>query len=200
MSDATTDLAWFRQPAAGSPGTINACFNAVDRHVVRGLADEVALVSDREYSYARLLTEVAAFAGALRAFDLTVGHEVLVAGLPPLEHVIATLACARLGLVVHDTEPPAPAMAVLGTRPGAPVGEAPVITADGSGELTWDTAMAAGRTDPAACLDVPGDAPLRVVDGRAVPVAAHLAAVAAGQVQDAVFGPLLGGGTIHLAG
>ena len=199
MSDATTDLAWFRLPSADGPGTLNACYNALDRHVIKGLADEVALVGGREHTYAGLLTDVAALAGALRAFDLTLGHEVLVAGLPPLEHVVATLACARLGVVVHDTAPPAPAMALLGTRPDVPIGEAPVITADGSGELTWDTAMAAGRTDPAACLDVPADAPLRVVDGRPVPVAAHLAAVAAGQVEDAVFGPLLAGGTIRLA-
>lgn len=198
MSDATTDLAWFRRPSAGAPGTLNACFNALDRHVVHGRADDLAVVADRDYSYARLLTEVAALAGALRAFDLSLGHEVLVSGLPPLEHVLATLACARLGLVVHDTAPPAPAMALLGTLPPGPVGEAPVITADASGDLTWDTAMTAGRTDPAACADVPADAPLRVVDGRPVPLAAHLAAVVSGEVDDDVLGPLLAGGTLHL--
>lgn len=200
MSDETRaeTLAWFRRPSGGASGTLNACYHAVDRHVIRGLADDLAVVADRDYSYARLLTEVAAFAGALRAFDLSLGDEVLVGDLPPLQHVIVTLACARLGLVVHDTEPPAPAMAVLGTLPDGPVGEAPVITIDATGEVTWQAAMVAGRTDPAACVDVPGDALLRVVDGVGVPVAAHLAAVASGAVMDPVLGPLLAGGTLHL--
>lgn len=191
---------WFRRPGAGDPGTLNACFNALDRHVVRGRADDLALLGDREYSYARLLTEVAAFAGAMRAFGVGIGQEVLVSGLPPLQDVVVSLACARLGVVLHGTPPPAPALAVLGTLPAAPVGEAAVITADTSGELTWDAMMAAGRTDPAGCADVPAEAPLRVVGGRAVPTAEHLLAVAAGEADDAVLGPLLAGGTLTLPG
>ena len=34
-------------PGTDPGGTLNLCFNALDRHVVRGLADEVALRVDR---------------------------------------------------------------------------------------------------------------------------------------------------------
>ncbi|WP_426244050.1 AMP-binding protein [Nocardioides sp. LHG3406-4] len=186
---------WFR---AGE--TLNACYNAVDRHVIRGLADHLALVGDREYSYARLLTEVGAFAGAMRGVGVSTGDEVLVGGLPPVQHVVVTLACARLGAVVFDAEPPAPVLAVLGTFPVDATGDLPVITADVTGDLTWEMAMTAGRSDPAGCSDVRAEAPLRVLGGRPVPTAEHLLAVADGEVHDDVFGPLLAGGTIHLPG
>ncbi len=186
---------WFR---AGE--TLNACFNALDRHVVRGGADELALAGDRDYSYARLLTEVGALAGVLAAFDLGVGSEVVLRDLPPEHAVIATLACARVGSVVHDAEGPGTAMRVLGTLLDEPSGQVPVITVDDTGELSWVSAMTAGRANPAGCADVPADAPLRVVDGRAVPLAPHLLAVAAGEVADDVLGPLLAGGTIRLPG
>ena len=189
---------WFRRPGADDRGTLNACYNALDRHVIRGRADEVAMVADREYSYSRLLTETSACAGAMQAFGLAVGDEVLVLGLPPLQHVVVTLACARLGVVAVDAAPQPPAMAVVGTLADAPAGGAPVITADETGELTWETAMTAGRTDPAACADVPAGLPLRVVGGRPVPTAEHLLAVAAGEVDDPVLSPLLAGGTQRL--
>lgn len=199
MSDPTTALAWFRLPSDTHPGTLNACYNAVDQHVIAGRADDVALVGDRDYSYARLLTEVAALAGALRALGVSAGDQVLVSDLPPVYDVLATLACARLGAVVHETAPPAPVALIVGTVPATPVA-VPVITADDTGELPWETAMTAGRTDPAACHDVPGDAILRVVAGRPVPTAAYLSAVIAGEVDDPVLGPLLAGGTVHLPG
>lgn len=57
--------------------TLNTCFNALDRHVVRGRADQAALIYDspvtgtvRTVSYAELLEEVAAFGGALRALGV----------------------------------------------------------------------------------------------------------------------------------
>ncbi len=184
---------WFR---AGQ--TLNACYNALDRHVVRGAADEIALAGDRDYSYARLLTEVGAFAGVLTAFDLGIGADVVLGDLPPEYAVIATLACARVGAVVHDSEPPTPAMRVLGTLPDGPAGDVPLITADATGELSWATAMTAGRANPAGCADVPASTPLRVVGGRAVALAEHLTAVAAGEVGDDVFGPLIAGETIRL--
>ena len=57
-----------------SDGRLNTCFNALDRHVINGRADQPALVHESAYSgltttltYAQLLEQVAAFAGALRA-------------------------------------------------------------------------------------------------------------------------------------
>ena len=76
---------WIRKPQqildAGRPpfyrwfpdASLNTCFNALDRHVVRGAGDRAALIYDsavtgdrRTYTYAELLAEVAAFGGVLR--------------------------------------------------------------------------------------------------------------------------------------
>ncbi|HLS39899.1 MAG TPA: propionyl-CoA synthetase [Ornithinicoccus sp.] len=87
-------------------GRLNVCFNALDRHVVHGRADQTALIYDspvtgtvRKYTYAELLDLVARFAGVLR--DLGVGHgDRVVIYLPMIpEAVIAMLACARIGAV-----------------------------------------------------------------------------------------------------
>ena len=86
--------------------TLNTCFNALDRHVVRGHGDRTALIYDSavadtkaRFSYAELLERVAAFAGALRACGVGAGDRVVVY-LPMIpEAVIAMLACARLGAV-----------------------------------------------------------------------------------------------------
>ncbi len=87
-------------------GRLNTCFNAVDRHVRDGRAEQAALIYDspvtgqqRTYTYAQLLDEVSRFAGVLRELDVGVGHRVVVY-LPMVpEAVIAMLACARLGAV-----------------------------------------------------------------------------------------------------
>jgi propionyl-CoA synthetase len=87
-------------------GTLNTCFNALDRHVINGRADQAALIYDspvtgvkREYSYAVLLDLVARFAGVLQATGVEKGDRVLMY-LPMVpEAVIAMLACARIGAV-----------------------------------------------------------------------------------------------------
>jgi propionyl-CoA synthetase len=86
--------------------SLNTCYNALDRHVVRGAADRPALVYDsavtgerRTYTYAELLAEVAAFAGALQALGVVKGDRVVIY-LPMIpEAVVAMLACARIGAV-----------------------------------------------------------------------------------------------------
>ncbi|QNN52151.1 propionyl-CoA synthetase [Nocardioides mesophilus] len=87
-------------------GTLNTCYNALDRHVVAGHAERPALVHDspvtgtvRSYSYAELLEQVAAFAGALRTFGVDKGDRVVISMPMIPEAVIAMLACARLGAV-----------------------------------------------------------------------------------------------------
>jgi len=192
------DVIWFRPPA-GDAGTLNACYNAVDVHVIRGRADQVALLDgERPLTFARLLTEVGAFAGVLRAFGVGIGDEVVVLDVPPLEDTVLQLACARVGAVLVREPSSSPALAVVGTAGRHDVGSVPLITVDDSGELDWATAMRAGRTDPAGCAEVPGDAPLRVIDGTAVPTAEHLLAVAAGDVTDPVLTPLMAGETLAL--
>jgi len=87
-------------------GRLNTCYNALDRHVIRGRAEQTALVYDsavtatkREYTYAELLEQVAAFGGALRGLGVQPGDRVVVYMPMIPEAVIAMLACARLGAV-----------------------------------------------------------------------------------------------------
>jgi propionyl-CoA synthetase len=96
---------WIRKPREGSAvASLNACYNALDRHVVRGHGDRTALVYDApagalRLSFAELLERTAAFAGALRGLGVARGAHVVLS-LPDVpEAVVATLACARIGAV-----------------------------------------------------------------------------------------------------
>lgn len=156
MTSGTTGVTWFRAPTDDHPGLLNACYNALDLPVVRGRADDVAAVLDgSERSFARLLTDVAACAGVLRAFGVGLGDQVALGSVPQETGVVAVLAAARVGAVVqYDDSPGASATVVVR---GGPDGVA--FAADGQA-VPWDVAMRAGRTDPAGCADVPGDAVL----------------------------------------
>ncbi|OMH36911.1 acetate--CoA ligase [Tersicoccus sp. Bi-70] len=87
-------------------GRLNACANALDRHVAAGHGDRAALVYDsamlgttETFTYGRLLDEVSRFAGVLRAQGVEQGHRVILY-LPMIpQAVIAMLACARIGAV-----------------------------------------------------------------------------------------------------
>lgn len=165
----TPEVAWFRAPADDA-GTLNACYNALDIHVIRGRADEIALVDpDGDLTFARLLTEVAACAGVLRAFGIGPGDPVAVGPVPRVTGVVVTLAAARVGAVSVYDDPPAPdaTMVVGSTADGV------VLSADGE-ELPWDVAQRAGRTDPAGCTDVPGDAVLSRCGDQSLSVLAAL--------------------------
>jgi len=201
-----TDLTWFRAPTDDRPhygaqdfGTLNACYVALDIHVIRGRADDRAMMgSGVERTFAQLLTDVGAFAGVLRAFGIGAGDEVLASGLTGADDVVVQLAVARLGAVLVDAaSATAPTVAVHDTTPAetAPDGRV-VITIDTSSELDKATLMRAGSTDPAGCADVPGDQPLRIITGQPVATASHLAEVLAGRVDDPVFGPLMIGRAI----
>lgn len=180
MSGSPT-IDWFRKPVdSPADGTLNACYNALDRHVIRGRAEEVALALDsRSWTYAELLTHVGAFAGVLRAFGTGIGDTVATEPLPVFEAVVVTLAASRLGAVVEHTDDLAPHVAtarvlVAATDPGLDAGEVPVVTVDDSTELSWALVMRAGRTDPAGCADVPGDAVLARLGGTELTVLAAL--------------------------
>ena len=87
-------------------GTLNTCYNALDRHVAAGHADRTALVHEspvtgtrQSFTYARLLEDVAAFAGVLEALGVGRGDRVVVYMPMIPEAVVAMLACARLGAV-----------------------------------------------------------------------------------------------------
>ena len=131
-------------------GTLNTCYNALDRHVVAGHADRVALVHDsgitgevREITYGRLLEDVAAFAGALRQLGVGQGDRVVVYMPMVPEAVVAMLACARLGAVhsvvfggfaarelavrIDDARPVALVTASCGLEPGRTVDYKPLV-------------------------------------------------------------------------
>jgi hypothetical protein len=151
-------VTWFRSPTDDDPGTLNACYDALDIHVIRGRADEVALtVGDSEHTFAWLLTEVAACAGVLRAFGIGVGDRVVLGSVPAETAAVVVLAIARVGAVTaYDDSAGATGTVVV--RPGE---DGVVFAVDGE-EVPWDVAMRAGRTDPAGTADVPGDAVLAV--------------------------------------
>ncbi len=165
------EVAWFRPPSDDA-GTLNACYNALDIHVIRGRADDVALDDPSgRWTFAHLLTEVAACAGVLRAFGVGLGDVIALGPVPRASGVVVALAAARVGAVsVYDDGPALDApMVVTATADGV------VLAADGQ-DLPWDVALRAGRTDPAGCTDVPGDAVLSRCGGVDLTVLAALGA------------------------
>ncbi len=84
-------------------GRLNACHNAVDRHIDSGHGDQVALLaeyedgSDAQYTYAQVRDEVSRMANVLTDLGVATGDRVAIY-LPMIpEAVFAMLACARIG-------------------------------------------------------------------------------------------------------
>ena len=115
---AAKDIYWYQSPAtlldSSSPpfyrwfpdGVTNACYNALDIHVAQGSGEQVALIYDspvtntkKQYTYTQLLSEVAQFAGVLKAQGVSKGDRVLIYMPMVPEAVIAMLASARLGAI-----------------------------------------------------------------------------------------------------
>ena len=87
-------------------GRLNTCYNALDRHVERGRADQLALIYDSPvtgtvatFTYRELRDEVAGFAGALAAQGVERGDRVVIYMPMVPEAAIAMLACARIGAI-----------------------------------------------------------------------------------------------------
>ncbi|MDT0201118.1 AMP-binding protein [Nocardioides sp. AE5] len=165
-------LAWFRTPSGEEPGSLNLAYNAVDLPVIRGQAEEPALIGDEPMDRAGLLEVSAALAGALKALGTAPGTRVGVALADPVRELLVFLAVARLGAVHVDLTPdPVARLAehaphvVVTDRPLDLAGHAPaaVVTLDidavdgpreEARDLDWETALRAGRTDPAGCEPV----------------------------------------------
>jgi len=85
-------------------GTLNACYNCVDRHVEAGAGEKVAYYWEGEptgdrsvFTYATLQQNVVRFANTLKRLGVRKGTPVAIyLGMVP-ELPIAMLACARLG-------------------------------------------------------------------------------------------------------
>jgi len=84
----------------------NTCYNAIDRHVERGRADQAAIIYDspvtntkRAITYAQLLREVATLAAVLRDFGVEKGDRVILYMPMVPEALFAMYACARIGAI-----------------------------------------------------------------------------------------------------
>ena len=146
-------------------GTLNTCYNALDRHVVGGRGDQPALVYDspvtdtqRTYTYAQLVERIAAFAGGLRKLGVSKGDRVLIYMPMVPETVVAMLACARLGAVhsvvfggfaaaelaarIDDAQPDVVVAASCGVEPSRVVEYKPLL----------DKAISLATHTPSACV------------------------------------------------
>jgi propionyl-CoA synthetase len=87
-------------------GLLNSCYNALDRHVESGRADQPALIYDspvtgivRTFTYRELLDQVARFAGMLGRQTIQKGDRVIIYMPMIPEAIVAMLACARIGAI-----------------------------------------------------------------------------------------------------
>ncbi len=87
-------------------GEMNTCYNALDRHVEGGRADQVAVIWDspvtgqvQKFTYREFTEKVAKFAGVLKGLGVNKGDTVIIYMSMVPEALVAMLACARLGAV-----------------------------------------------------------------------------------------------------
>lgn len=113
-SEAAKAVDWITPPAAAwskdegwfPGGTLNTCWNAVDRHVEAGRGNSTALIYDSPvtgtvatWSYADLQREVGSVAAMLARLGVTKGDRVVIYMPMIPQTVFAMLACARLGAI-----------------------------------------------------------------------------------------------------
>ena len=133
-------------------GRLNTSFNALDRHVEGGRADQLALVYDSpltgsqaKFTYRELRDAVATFAGALAAQGVEKGDRVVIYMPMVPEAVIAMLACARIGAIhsvvfggfapaelasrIEDAKPKVVVSASCGIEPGRIIAYKPLLDA-----------------------------------------------------------------------
>ncbi|MDP4033825.1 MAG: propionyl-CoA synthetase [Pseudorhodobacter sp.] len=133
-----------------SDSQVNACWNAVDRHVLAGRGDQLAIKhvspithSTKGITYSELQARVASLAGALRAKGVQKGDRVIIYMPMIPEALEAMLACARLGAIhsvvfggfaanelavrIDDCTPKAIIAASCGLEPGRVVHYKPLL-------------------------------------------------------------------------
>jgi propionyl-CoA synthetase len=144
---------------------VNTCYNALDRHVAAGRADQVALIHDSPLSgiitrltYAQMLREVKTLGAIMQDFGVTKGDRVILYMPMVPEAMIAMLACARIGAVhsvvfggfaakelatrIEDAEPKLIFSASCGLEPGRIVHYKPLL----------DEAIKLSSAKPQACI------------------------------------------------
>ena len=87
-------------------GELNTCYNALDRHVAGGRAEQAALIYDspvtetiQVLTFKEMLDLVSRFAGVLRRLGVNKGDRVIIYMPMVPQAVVAMLACARLGAI-----------------------------------------------------------------------------------------------------
>ena len=138
-------------------GRLNTCYNALDRHVAEGRAEQAALIYDspvtgtvRQFSYRELLDATARFAGVLRRYGVGYGDRVVIYMPMVPETIVAMLACTRIGAVhsvvfggfasselakrIDDAKPVLVVAASCGIEPGRIVEYKPLL--DGAIDLS----------------------------------------------------------------
>jgi len=131
---------------------VNACWNAVDRHVEAGHGARTAIIHDSpitgsksSISFAELRDRVASLAGALAARGVGKGDRVVIYMPMVPEALVAMLACARIGAVhsvvfggfaapelavrIEDAKPKAIIAASCGIEPGRVIAYKPLVDA-----------------------------------------------------------------------
>ncbi|WP_330252814.1 acetate--CoA ligase [Nocardia sp. NBC_00565] len=102
----TQVLDWSDAPVAKwfVDGKLNVAYNCVDRHVLDGHGDQVAIHwegepgDSRDITYTELLAEVSRAANYLTVLGLEAGDRVAIYMPMVPEAIVSMLACARLGL------------------------------------------------------------------------------------------------------
>ncbi|MGX9391291.1 propionyl-CoA synthetase [Nitrobacteraceae bacterium UC4446_H13] len=161
-ADAARAIDWIEpakkvfDPAMGLYGrwftgaVVNTCYNALDRHVANGRAEQLALIHDSPvtnsvttYTYAQMLLEVKTFAAVMQDFGVTKGDRVIIYMPLVPEAMVAMLACARIGAVhsvvfggfaakelatrIDDAQPKLVISASCGIEPGRIVSYKPLL-------------------------------------------------------------------------
>src|ERR1700682_83622 len=82
---------------------VNTCYNALDRHVAGGRADQLALIHDSplantvtRFTYAQMLHEVKTLAAIMQDFGVAKGERVILYMTMAPEDMIAMLGTARM--------------------------------------------------------------------------------------------------------
>jgi propionyl-CoA synthetase len=148
-----------------SGAMVNTCYNALDRHVAGGRADQLALIHDSpltgqvtRLTYAEMLHEVKTLAAIMADFGITKGDRVIIYMPMVPEAVVAMLACARIGAVhsvvfggfaatelatrIDDAAPKLIFSASCGIEPGRIVAYKPLL----------DEAIKLASVKPQACV------------------------------------------------
>ncbi len=144
---------------------VNTCYNALDRHVAGGRADQVALIHDSplagsitKFTYAEMLHEVKTLAAVMADFGVVKGDRVILYMPMVPEAMVAMLACARIGAVhsvvfggfaakelatrIEDAKPKLIFSASCGLEPGRIVQYKPLL----------DEAIRLSSVKPQACI------------------------------------------------